>query len=62
MKVSLEGTSEEILVLAGLLGCNRVSLHSIGDSTSTDSATRDVRSVQTNDDDVPNRFREEGVQ
>lgn len=60
MKVSLEGTTEEILVLAGILGCSRVSFSSIGvsDRPNVSSQNTDRPGL----DDVPNRYREEGVQ
>lgn len=61
MKVTIEGTAEELLNLAGLLVSGRATHRSIGAPKNTDASQRDVRDLQTGDA-VPNRYREEGVQ
>lgn len=55
MKVTIEGTTEEIIALSDLLGYGKISCYTVRDPA------RDDGKIQTGDD-VPNRFREEGVQ
>lgn len=61
MKVSLEGTTEEFLGMAELLAIGRATRRATGVPNDKYAAPSDVRRVQANDD-VPDRFREEGVQ
>lgn len=56
MKVTVEGTAEELLDLVELLALGK----GCRSSKNTNTARRDVRDLQARDD-VPNRFREEGV-
>ena len=60
MKVTVEGTTEEFLEMAELIAYGRAYQHSRGTYKYTDTTTRNVGDVQAGDD-VPNRFREEGV-
>lgn len=55
MKVTVEGTAEELLDLAELLAMGRDTRRSIEVPKNIDRGTIRAR------DDVPNRFREEGV-
>ena len=55
MKVTIEGTTEEVFALSDLFGFGKISFYSVRD------LGRDGRKIQTGDD-VPNRDREEGVQ
>ena len=61
MKVTIEGTAEELLDLVEIIAYGRDSLRAIRVPKNTDTSRRDVGVVQTGDD-VPNRYREEGVQ
>lgn len=61
MKVSIEGTAEELLALSDLLGYGKISCYTVRDTKDTDTPQRDVRDLQEGAD-VPNRDREEGVQ
>lgn len=56
MKVTVEGTTGELLYLAELLATGRDARRTIEVPKNTDRGTIPAR------DDVPNRFREEGVQ
>lgn len=61
MKVSLEGTNEEFLDMAELLTLGRTARRATEVPKNKNAARIGVRRIQGNDD-VPNRFREEGVQ
>ena len=58
MKVTIKGTTEELLDLAQLLVWGRGYRDFKEASKNTNTARQDVRAR----DDVPNRFREEGAQ
>ena len=58
MKVTIEGTAEEILDLNELLALGRDSHRFQRRSKNINSTAREIPPG----DDVPNRFREEGVQ
>lgn len=58
MKVTVDGTVEEILNLVNLI---QPSLYSVRVPENTDSTPRAGRTFQARDD-VPDRDREEGVQ
>lgn len=55
MKVTIEGTAEEMFEVAELIVYGRASRDSVRGPKDRDTPTRNVG------DDVPNRFREEGV-
>lgn len=60
MKVTIEGTTEEMLEVAKLLTIGRTSRHAFEVPKNTDTTRRDVGDIQARDN-IPNRFREEGV-
>lgn len=60
MKVTVEGTAEELLDLAELLTLGRTSRRAIEVPKHTNASARDVRAIRARDE-MPNRFREEGV-
>ena len=55
MKVTIEGTTEEVVALSDLFAYGKISCYTVRD------LARDGAKIQTGDD-VPNRDREEGVQ
>lgn len=55
MKVTVEGTAEEMLEVAELIAYGRAYRSSLRGPKDRDTTTRNVG------DDIPNRFREEGV-
>lgn len=57
MKVTVEGTAEELLELFTV---GRTSCHSFRVPENTNLSSRDVRTFKERDE-MPNRFREEGV-
>lgn len=61
MKVTIEGTAQEFVDMAELITYGRSYRNSLGVPEDPDASQRDVQYVQARDD-VPNRFREEGVQ
>lgn len=60
MKVTVEGTAREFLDLADVLEAIRNPVYAVRVRENQNASARDVGDVQTRDD-VPNRFREEGV-
>lgn len=61
MKVTIEGIPQELFDMAELLGYGRSTCRAAEVPKNRNTASRDVRAFQAGDD-VPNRFREEGVQ
>jgi hypothetical protein len=61
MKVCIECATTELLDFVELLAYDRGYRHAVGAPKNTSTSRRDVGDLQTGDD-VPNRFREEGVQ
>ena len=61
MKVTFKGTAEELLDLAELLVLGTTSRHATGVPKNRSASARYVGKVQA-EDDVPNRYREEGAQ